>query len=161
MSWLAGVRQRLRELLRPSRVEAELDEELRDHFARELEQQQHAIESAAAARRQAHLRVDRPMWREKPSLTVAPGRSFERRCVMSVSPLAAFDAIQGWRQRLCCRSHWASEGPRRSSVWSMPVLLRPLAYPGSDQLYEVRVWWTTFSANLSPADFSPFANRAS
>jgi predicted permease len=33
------------------------------------------------------------------------------------------------------------------------VLLRPLAYPGSDQLYEVRLWWKTFSASLSPADF--------
>ena len=48
MSWLAGVRQRLRELLQPSRVAAELDEELRDHFARELEQQQHATESVCS-----------------------------------------------------------------------------------------------------------------
>ena len=95
MSWLAGVHQRLRELLRPSRVAAELDEELRDHFTRELEQQQRATDSAAAARRQAHLRAGSVDVREKPSLTVAPGRSFERRCVMSVLARAAFDAIQG------------------------------------------------------------------
>jgi len=57
VSWLAGIHQRLRELLQPSRTAAELDEELSDHFARELEHQGRATESAAAARRQARLQV--------------------------------------------------------------------------------------------------------
>ena len=112
--------QRLREVLRPSRVEAELDEELRDHFARELEQQQRATESAAAARRQAHLRVGSADVAREAVADGRTGKSFENSCVISVLPVAAFDAIQAWRQQSCCRSRWASEGPPQFSAWSMP-----------------------------------------
>ena len=153
MSWLAGVRQRLRELLQPSRVAAELDEELRDHLARELDQQQHAIESAAAARRQAHLRVgSADVARE----AVADGRTgqFVRELVRDCGV-----AARGLRRNPGLATavvlSFALGIGGTTAIFSVvhAVLLRPLAYPGSDQLFEVRVWWNTFSANLSPADF--------
>ena len=37
MSWIQGMAQRARELLRPHASELEIDEELRDHFEREVE----------------------------------------------------------------------------------------------------------------------------
>ena len=95
MSWFAGVYQRLRELLQPSRVAAELDDELRDHF--------HASSSNNSVRLSRPQRravtpasvLDRPMWRERRPLTIAPDNSPESSCVISVLPAAVFDAIQG------------------------------------------------------------------
>ena len=37
MSWIQGMAQRARELLRPHASDLEIDEELRDHFDREAE----------------------------------------------------------------------------------------------------------------------------
>jgi putative ABC transport system permease protein len=153
MSWFAGVRQRLRELLRPSRVEAELDEELRDHFARELEQQQHATESAKAARRQAHLRVGSANVARE---AVADDRTGQvvRETVRDVR-LAARGLRRNPGLATTVVLSFALGIGGTTAIFSVvhAVLLRPLAYPGSDQLYEVRVWWKTFSASLSPADF--------
>ncbi len=153
MSWLAGVRQRLRELVQPSVVAAELDEELRDHFARELDQQQHAIESVAAARRQAHLRVG--------SADVARGAVADDRTgqvfreTMRDVRLAARGLRRNPGLATAVVLSFALGIGGTTAIFSVvhAVLLRPLAYPGSDQLYEVRVWWKTFSASLSPADF--------
>jgi predicted permease len=153
MSWLAGVRQRLRELLQPSRVAAELDEELRDHFARELDQQQHAIESAAAARRQAHLRVGSADMAREAVADDRTGQVF-RETVRDVR-LAARGLRRNPGLATAVVLSFALGIGGTTAIFSVvhAVLLRPLAYPGSDQLYEVRVWWKTFSASLSPADF--------
>jgi len=153
MSWLAGVHERLRELLQPSRVTAELDEELRDHFARELERQQRATESSAAARRQTHLRVgSADLARE----AVTDGRTGQvlRELVRDVR-LAARGLRRNPGLATAVVLSFALGIGGTTAIFSVvqAVLLRPLAYPGSDQLYEIRVWWTTFSASLSPADF--------
>jgi putative ABC transport system permease protein len=153
MSWFAGVYQRLRELLQPSRVAAELDDELRDHFARELEQQQSGSESAAAARRQAHLRVgSADVARE----AVADGRAghFVREVVRDFRV-----AGRGIRRNPGLATtvvlSFALGIGGTTAIFSVvqAVLLRPLAYPSSDQLFQVRVWWKDFSSSLSPADF--------
>ena len=39
MSWLAGIRQRINEALRPGRADRDLQDELRDHLEREIERQ--------------------------------------------------------------------------------------------------------------------------
>lgn len=153
MSWFAGIRQRLRELLRPSHVAAELDEELRDHFAREFEHQQRAAESGAAAHRQAHLRVgSADVARE----AVADGRTghFVRELVRDFRV-----AGRGIRRNAGLATavvlSFALGIGGTTAIFSVvqAVLLRPLAYPRSDQLFQVRVWWKDFSASLSPADF--------
>jgi len=55
MSWIQGMAQRARELLRPHASELEIDEELRDHFEREVERRIPAGAAPDAARREARL----------------------------------------------------------------------------------------------------------
>jgi putative ABC transport system permease protein len=152
MSWLAGVHQRIRELLQPSRVAAELDAELRDHFARELEQQQHTTGSAAAARRQAHLHVGSADVAREAAADDRTGRVV-RETVRDVR-LAARGLRRNPGLAAAVVLSFALGIGGTTAIFSVvhAVLLRPLAYPGSDQLYEIRVWWKTFSATLSPAD---------
>ena len=152
MSWFVGACQRLRELLQPARVAAELDEELRDHFARELDQQQHSLESAAAARRQAQLRVG--------SADVAREAAADDRTGHFLRELVRDFRIAG--RGIRCNPGLATAVVLSfalgiggtTAIFSVvqAVLLRPLAYPRSDQLFQVRVWWKDFSSSLSPAD---------
>ena len=51
MSWMQGMAQRARELLRPHTSDLEIDEELRDHFDREVERLVRAGASPEDARR--------------------------------------------------------------------------------------------------------------
>ena len=57
MSWIDGVRHRLREALQPSRLDDEFDEEMADHAAREASRQAHEGLVDDAARRRARLRT--------------------------------------------------------------------------------------------------------
>jgi putative ABC transport system permease protein len=153
MSWMRGVGQRLLEIVRPARFEADLDEELRDHFDRELERQLETGASIDVARRNARLRVG--------------------------SLDAARDHVRdGWAGRLLgdvMRDvRMALRSMRRNPGFTAPVvislalgiagttsifsvvdavLIRALPFPQSDRLHIVRVWWNDFSATLSPADF--------
>jgi putative ABC transport system permease protein len=153
LSWIDSARQRLRELLRASRVDAELDEEVRDHFARELERQEHRGLPSGAARRQAYL------------ITGATHSAKE-----AVADERTGHLLADLRRDL----RFGAQGVRRNpgfatavvlslalgvggttAIFSVvhAVLLRPLAYPHSDQLHLVRVWWKDFSSSLSVADF--------
>lgn len=153
MSWIDGVRHRLREALHPTRLADEFDEEVRDHAEREAGRQAHDGLVDAAARRRARLRTG--------SLDAARE--------------AAADGRTGQWLVGCLRDvRFASRSLRRtpglvaavtvsfalgiggaSAIFGVvhAVLLRPLDYPRSDELHEMRIWWNDFSATLSPADF--------
>jgi putative ABC transport system permease protein len=153
MSWIDGLRHRLRELLRPAAVDAELEQELRDHLELERSRQALTAASPADARRQAILRAGRS---EVARENVADGRTGR----------VFTDAVHDLR--------YASRTIRRepgfaaavilslglgvggtTAIFSVvdAVLLRPLPFPSSDQLYRARVWWGDFSAVLSVADY--------
>jgi len=152
MSWIDGVRHRCRELLRPRQAADELDEELGDHFARELARQdeRHADDAVRAAR----LRAGAPTVAAE---AVRDGRT---------GRLAA-DLLRDVRFGL--RGIRRSPGVALAVMISLAlgiggttavltvvraVMLRPLPYPDSERLFEVQVWWKDFSALPSNADLT-------
>ena len=59
MSFLSGLRHRIRELVQPAAVERELDEELQDHFEHERARQINRGVSLDGAERAARIRTGR------------------------------------------------------------------------------------------------------
>lgn len=57
MSWLGGLRQWIKDAIRPGRADLELQEELRDHLAREVDRQLADGIPGDEARRRALVRV--------------------------------------------------------------------------------------------------------
>ncbi len=153
MSWVDGLRHRLRELFRPADVDADLEQELRDHLDRERARQASTARSAADADREAILRAGRPDVAREYAADSRTGQVFA-------------DAIHDLR--------YAARGIRRApgfaaavilslglgvggttAIFSVvdAVLLRPLPFPNSNELYRARIWWGDFSAVLSVADY--------
>ena len=160
MPSIRGLVHVLRALFRRSRVDAELEEELRDHAERELARQVREGAPTADARRLAALRMG--------SLEVARENVRDERGGRVIADLLS-DLRIGWR------------GLRRSvgltaavvlslalgvggttAIFSVvdAVLLRPLPYPDDERLHVVKVWWNSFSAALSPADFIALRDQA-
>jgi len=152
MSWLGGVGHQLRDLFRRSRLDAELEEELHDHFERELARPRDEGLSPIEVRRQARLRAGR--------LDLAREAVDEQRSGRMLA-----DAVRD--VRFAMRTLRRSPGLTAAILISLmlgvggttaifsvvyAVLLRPLPFPQADQLHLVRVWWNDFSAALSPAD---------
>ena len=139
MSWLGGAGQRLRDLFRRSRLDAELEEELHDHFERELARPRDEGLSSDEVRRQARLRVG--------SLDLAREAVDDQRSGRTVA-----DAVRDVRFAL--RTLRRSPGLTVAILISLmlgvggttaifsavyAVLLRPLPFPRADQLHLVRV----------------------
>jgi putative ABC transport system permease protein len=158
MSWIRGLAQRARALLASGRVDAELEEELRDHLQRESERQVGAGLSPAEARREASLRMGSLEAVKEAVRDVRGGRLLT-------------DLVGDVR----VASRWLRRNPGftlavvlslglgvggTTAVFSVVrgVLLRPLPYPQADRLYRVRVFWNDFSANLSTADLEQLAD---
>ena len=152
MSWFMGLRQRIHEALRPGRADRDLDDELRDHLAREVERQSAADEPSSEARRRAALRAG--------SLQAAKEAVREERTGHVLRDLVA-------DLRIAARMARRNPGFTATVVISLAlgvggttavfsvvnaVLVRPLPYADADRLFMTRVWWNSFSASLSPAD---------
>jgi predicted permease len=153
MSWLRGLMQRLRVIVRHSQAEAELERELRHHFDLEVERCMRDGASPAEARRRAALRMGNVEALKEQTRDVRGGRLL-------------FDAIGdlriGWRGLRRNPGFAAAVTLSLSlgvagttAIFSVvnAVLLRPLPYPAADRLHLVRVGWNDFTASLSAADF--------
>ena len=153
MSWIQGMAQRARELLRPHASELEIDEELRDHFEREVERRIRGGAAPDAARREARLHTGghqsakeavRDGWTGR---LLADVLSDVRTAVRGIRREPGFTAAVVLSLGLGIGG--------TTAIFSVVygVLLRPLPYPDSDRLHLVEIWWNDFSASLSPADF--------
>lgn len=152
MSWFHGATQRLRGVLRRRRIEADLEEELRDHLDREVERHLAARVPAAEARRRARLRFGEPDlvkesvrdehgWRliEDAVTDVRIGlRGLSKNASFTIAALLSLGLGVGGTVAIYSVVH--------------AVLVAPLPYPESDRLHEVRIWWGDFGASLSEAD---------
>ena len=160
MSWLHGIRRRLTEALNPGQEDDSLQQELRDHVQREVDR---------------HMRDG-----------LAPDEARRRAAIRSGSTEAAREAVRDERSgriiadtiadlRFSARALRRNPGFTAAVVISLAlgvggttaifgvvnaVLLRPLPYPDSDRLFNMRIWWADFSSTLSPADFATLDERA-
>jgi putative ABC transport system permease protein len=159
MSWLSGLRHRLLELLRPSRADRDLDDELRDHLVREVERQVAAGMPVGEARRTALVRAG--------SLQAAREAVRDARTGSLVA-----DAMQDLRVGV--RGLRRNPGFAAAVIISLAlgvggttamyaivhaVLIRQLPYHDGARLFLMRVWWNSFSATLSNADLIAAAEQ--
>src|SRR5262245_32806357 len=152
MSWLGGVGQRVRELFRPSRLDADLDAELQEYFDHELKRQLATGVPEDEARRRAQLRVGRldlareAVGEERTGRLLADAARDVRFAVRTLRRNPGFTAAVVISLALGVGGTTAIFGV----VYS--VLLRPLNYSRPDDLHFIKVWWNQFDATLSPAD---------
>lgn len=153
MSWMHGLAHRARSVLRFGRVETELDRELREHLAIEVERQLRDGASPAEAWRRARLRVG--------SLDALKEEVRNERGGRLVTD-ALDDVRLGWRGlkrhagfTLAVVLSLAIGAGATTAIFAVvhAVLMRPLPYPDGDRLHTVRVAWNEFGASLSAADF--------
>ena len=153
MSLLTGLRHRIRELIRPSAVEGELDEELRDHYEHERMRQIDRGLAPDAAERVARIRAGRlDLARE----AVASERTGHLLADLTRDLRAAMRAIRrapGFAAAVVMSLALGIGGTTAIFSVVYGVLLRPLAFDHAGELHLVRIWWNDFSASLSPADY--------
>jgi predicted permease len=153
MSFLTGLRHRVRELVNPSEVARELDEELRDHYDHERKRQIDCGLGPDAAERATRIRAGRlDLARE----AVAGERTGHLVADLARDLRAAMRAIRrapGFAAAVVVSLALGIGGTTAIFSVVYGVLLRPLAFDHSDELHIVRVWWNDFSASLSPADY--------
>ena len=154
MSWLAGLRQRLHEVFHPARAARDADDELRDHFEREVNRQLRDGAAPDEARRRAALRVGNlasaaeSVRDERSGRLMADAFADFRYAVRTARHNAGFAAAVVTSLALAVGGSTAVFG----IVYA--TLLRPLPYADPDRLAVVRIWWNDFSARLSPADMN-------
>jgi len=159
MSRIQGVGAWLREIVLRRRVEAELEEELRDHLARERERQAaDGVPSAEVARRAA-IRIG--------NVEAAKEQVRAERAGRLLSDVGA-DLRIGWRGLRRNRGFAAAVilslglgvgGVTAISSVVHAVVLRSLPYANAERLHLLRVWWGDFSATLSPVDLEILRER--
>ena len=153
MSWIQGMARRARELLGPHEDDLEIDEELRDHFEREVERRIGAGAAPENARREARLRVG---GHQSAREAVRDGRTGRLTGDLLTDVRMAFRGIRrepGFTAAVVLSLGLGIGGTTAIFSVVYGVLLRPLPYPESDRLHLVEIWWNDFSASLSPADF--------
>jgi putative ABC transport system permease protein len=152
MSWFSGLRHRLHEALRPGRADRDLDEELRDHLAREVARQSADDVPAGEALRRAVLRVGGLQAAKEAVRDERTGHVL--RDLVTDLRMSARMARRnpGFTATIVVSLALGVGGT--TAVFSVvnAVLVRPLPYPDHDRLFMTRVWWNSFSASLSPAD---------
>jgi putative ABC transport system permease protein len=153
MSWLGGVGQRLRELLSPSRLDADLDAELQQHFDHELSRLLASGVPEQEARRRAQLRLGRLDLAREVVAGERTGRVLSDAAGDVRYAVRALRRNPGFTGAVVISLALGVGGT--TAIFSVvhAVLLRPLPYPQSHQLHLVRVWWNDFSASLSVADY--------
>jgi predicted permease len=153
VSWIHGLSQRIRSVVRFGRVESELDRELREHLAIEVERQLRSGASPDEAWRLARLRVG--------GLDALKEEVRDERGGRVVTD-ALSDFRIGWRGlrrnpgfTFAVVVSLALGAGATTAIFTVvyAVLMQPLPYPGAGRLHTIRVVWNEFDATLSAADF--------
>ena len=153
MSFLSGLRHRIRELVQPAAVERELDEELQDHFEHERARQINRGVSLDGAERAARIRTGRLDLAMEAVASERTGHLLGDLARDLRSAVRAIRRAPGFAAAVIASLALGIGGT--AAVFSVVygVLIRPLSFDHSDELHLVRVWWNDFSASLSPADY--------
>jgi putative ABC transport system permease protein len=152
MSWFDGMRQRLRETFRRSAVDAELDEELRHHVAEETERQLGAGLEASEAKRRAAIRAGSVELARENVRVQRTGKLWREAAGDVRYGLRGLRRSPGFATAVVLSLALGTGGTTAIFSVVYGVLMRPLAYPDSDRLYEVRVYWGDFGSTMSYAD---------
>jgi predicted permease len=150
---MLGIVQALRAIFRRSRVEDELDEELRDHVHRELARQIANGVDPKDAVRQASIRAGNLEAAKEGVRDERGGRWLTDAATDVRVGLRGLRRSPGLTAAVVLSLGLGVAGTTAISSVVHAVLLRSMAYRDASQLYFVRVWWNSFSASLSPADF--------
>lgn len=159
MSWLQGIRRRLTEALHSRQEDDSLQQELQDHFQREVDRQIRDGLPPDEARRRASVRsgsreVAREAVRDERS-----GRILEDAAADLRFSARALRRNPGFTAAVVISLALGVGGT--TAIFSVvnAVILRPLPYPDADRLFNMRIWWSDFSSTLSPADFETLNDR--
>lgn len=150
---IRGFGQWLRVVFRRSRVEDELDEELRDHALRELDRQLCEGLTPQEARRQAALRTGNLEAAKEAVRDERGGRLIADATTDVRVGLRGLRRNRAFAVAVVLSLALGVAGTTAIFSVVQAVLLRSLPYPDARQLHLVRVWWNDFSASPSPADF--------
>jgi putative ABC transport system permease protein len=153
MSWMNGFVYRLRELLRPGSVDDELQDELHDHLDREARRQAERGTAPDDVTRQAVLRAGHSDLARENASDDRTGRFLADLARDIQYGLRSIRRAPGFAAAVILSLGLGVGGT--TAIFSIvnAVLLRPLPFPNSDELYRARIWWGDFSAVLSVADY--------
>jgi predicted permease len=159
MSWIHGIGYRLRELLRPGSADDELTDELRDHLDRESARQSERG-AGEDAHRQAVLRAGHADLARENAGDHRTGRAIADMIRDLRYAARMIRRNPGFTAAVILSLGLGVGGT--TAIFSVvnAVLLRPLPYPNSGELYRARIWWGDFSATLSIADDQALADTS-
>ncbi len=153
MSLLSGLRHRLRELVRPTAVDRELDEELRAHFEHERARQiEHGV-SPDAADRAARRRAGRLDLAKEAVASERTGHLLADLARDLRTALRSIRRAPAFATAVVASLALGIGGTTAIFSVVYGVLIRPLDFDHADELHLVRVWWNDFSAAPSSADY--------
>src|SRR5262245_4512247 len=153
MSFLAGLRHRVRELARPAEMARELDEELEAHYEQEKQRQIERGVHPELADRAAQIRAGRLDLAKEAVASERTGHlaaDFARDMHVAVR---AIRRAPGFAAAVVVSLALGLGGTTAIFSVVYGVLIRPLAFDHADELHIVRVWWNDFSAPPSTADY--------
>ena len=159
MSWLQSIARRIAEALHPRDEDQELQQELRDHFQREVDRQLREGLSPAEARRRAAIRSGSLETARETARDERSGRIVEDAIADLRFSARALRRNPGFSAAVVISLALGVGGT--TAIFSVvnAVVLRPLPYPEADRLFNMRIWWNDFSSTLSPADVETLNQR--
>ena len=159
MSWFHGIRRRLTETLHPQHEDESLQQELRDHVEREVARHVRDGLSPDEARRRAAIRSGSVHAAREAVGDERSGRIFEDAAADLRFSARALRRNPGFTAAVVISLALGVGGTTAVFGVVNAVLLRPLPYPDSDRLFNMRIWWADFSSTLSPADLDALNER--
>jgi putative ABC transport system permease protein len=159
MSWFHGIRRRLTETLHPQHEDESVQQELRDHVEREVARHVRDGLSPDEARRRAAIRSGSVHAAREAVGDERSGRIFEDAAADLRFSARALRRNPGFTAAVVISLALGVGGTTAVFGVVNAVLLRPLPYPDSDRLFNMRIWWADFSSTLSPADLEALNER--
>lgn len=153
MRWLAALRRRLFEMLRPDEADRELADELSDHLAREVERQRADAPSEQDARRRALVRIGNVRASQEAVRDARPATILMDAAADLRIAFRALRRTPGFALAVIVSLALGVGGTTAMYSIVHAVLIRELPYADAGQLHLARVWWNDFSASLSAADY--------